>query len=94
VTDIKNPKLLWAKGMLFLLIGLVSSTLLFLEMPSLKVAFLLHGREKRTANRYTTISGGPSRTSWTSRSMAPSGVWIVSRYLPRNPRRRSGLRGP
>jgi hypothetical protein len=41
VTDIKNPKLLWAKGLLFLLIGLVSSTLLFLEEPSLRVAFLL-----------------------------------------------------
>jgi hypothetical protein len=41
VTDIKNPKLLWAKGVLFLMIGLVSSTLLLLEEPSLRVAFLL-----------------------------------------------------
>ncbi len=41
MTDIKNPKLLWAKGALFLLIGLVSSTLLLLETRSLKVTFLL-----------------------------------------------------
>ncbi len=41
VTDIKNPKLLWAKGFLFLLIGLVSSTLLLLDTWSLKVAILL-----------------------------------------------------
>ena len=41
VTDIKNPKLLWAKGFLCLLIGLVSSTLLLLDTRSLKVAFLL-----------------------------------------------------
>ena len=41
MTDIKNPKLLWAKGALFLLISVVSSTLLLLETRSLKVAFLL-----------------------------------------------------
>lgn len=41
MTDIKSPKLLWAKGILFVLIGLVSGSLLLLEAPSLKVAFLL-----------------------------------------------------
>jgi len=41
LTDIKNPKLLWAKGFLFLLIGLVSSVLLLLEARSVKVAALL-----------------------------------------------------
>lgn len=41
MTDIKNPKLLWAKGTLFLLIGIVSSMLLLLDTLSLKVAFLL-----------------------------------------------------
>lgn len=35
MTDIKNPKLLWAKGTLFLLIGIVSSILLLLDTPSL-----------------------------------------------------------
>jgi len=41
VTDIKNTKLLWTKGVLFLLIGVVSSALLLLESPSLKVGLLL-----------------------------------------------------
>jgi hypothetical protein len=41
VTDIKNSKLLWTKGILFLLIGVVSSVLLLLESPSLKVGLLL-----------------------------------------------------
>ena len=41
MTDIKNTKLLWIKGVLFLLIGLVSCVLLLLEAASLKVALLL-----------------------------------------------------
>jgi len=41
VTDIKSPRLLWIKGILFLLIGVVSSVLLLLESPSLKVGLLL-----------------------------------------------------
>ncbi len=39
--DIKSPKLLWIKGSLFLLIGIVASGLLILEAPSLKVVLLL-----------------------------------------------------
>lgn len=41
MTDIKSVKLLWIKGGLFLLIGMVASVLLWLESPSLKVALLL-----------------------------------------------------
>ncbi len=41
MTDIKNVKLLWTKCALFLLIGVVSSVLLLLEAPSLKVGLLL-----------------------------------------------------
>jgi hypothetical protein len=41
VTDIQNTRLLWTKGVLFLLIGVVSGGLLLWEAPSLKVAFLL-----------------------------------------------------
>ena len=39
--DIKNPRLLWLKGILFLLIGVVSSVLLILEMPTLRTVVLL-----------------------------------------------------
>ena len=41
MADITNPKLIYAKGFLFLLCGLVASGLLLLEAPTLKVAFLL-----------------------------------------------------
>jgi len=39
--DITNPKLLWAKGLLFLLLALGASLLLVIEAASLKVAALL-----------------------------------------------------
>ncbi len=39
--DIKNPWLLYVKGFLFVVIGLLASVGVFLEHPSLKVAVLL-----------------------------------------------------
>lgn len=41
MTDITSPKLLWIKGILFVILALIASTMLILEMPSLKVAALL-----------------------------------------------------
>lgn len=41
MADITNPKLLYFKGGLFLLLGALASTLLLLEHPSLYVAVLL-----------------------------------------------------
>lgn len=39
--DIKNPTLLYAKGVLFLFTGLFSATLLLIENPTLLTAFLM-----------------------------------------------------
>ena len=39
--DIKNPKLLWTKGILFLVLAIAASALLLVEAPSVKVAVLL-----------------------------------------------------
>ena len=39
--DIKSTKLLWIKGGFFLVIGILSSVLLLVESPSLKVGLLL-----------------------------------------------------
>ncbi len=39
--DIRNPKLLHLKGLLFLLLGCLASALLIFENPSIKVALLL-----------------------------------------------------
>lgn len=41
MNDITNPKLLYAKGLLFLLGGVLAGGLLIAEHPSLRVAFLL-----------------------------------------------------
>lgn len=41
MADLKNPKLIYMKGFLFLLIGLAASVLLLIETPRLKVALLL-----------------------------------------------------
>ena len=41
MTDITNPKLLWTKGILFLVLALAASALLLIEAASVKVAALL-----------------------------------------------------
>jgi hypothetical protein len=41
MSDIKNQNVIWAKGMLFLFLGLLTSILLVLEAPSLKTVLLL-----------------------------------------------------
>ena len=39
--DLQSSKLIWLKGWLFLLLGIASAALVFLEAPSLKVGALL-----------------------------------------------------
>jgi GNAT superfamily N-acetyltransferase len=41
MTDLKNPSLIWAKGILFLLLAMVAAILLLVEAPGLKNAALL-----------------------------------------------------
>lgn len=41
MADIKNQNVIWAKGMLFLFLGLLTSLLLVLEAPTVKVVLLL-----------------------------------------------------
>lgn len=41
MTDITNPRLLYAKGALFVLGGLIASGLILLEHPTVRVALLL-----------------------------------------------------
>ena len=41
MTDITNPRLLWAKGILFLVLALIASAILIMETASLRVAVLL-----------------------------------------------------
>jgi hypothetical protein len=39
--DLKNPKLIWLKGMVFLFIGVAASALLLIESPTVRVGILL-----------------------------------------------------
>jgi hypothetical protein len=39
--DLTNPKLIYLKGLLFLLTGLIACAIILLEYPSLKLALLL-----------------------------------------------------
>ncbi len=39
--DLRNPKLIWLKGILFLVIGLTAAGLLWLDAPTWKTALLL-----------------------------------------------------
>ncbi len=41
MADLRNPVAIIAKGILFLLLGLLAAALLLVEIPTLKVAFLL-----------------------------------------------------
>ena len=41
MADLKNPRVIWAKGILFLLLGLLASAMLLAHSPSLRVAVLL-----------------------------------------------------
>jgi len=41
MTDLKNPKWIWIKGWLFLLMGIAAATLVLLESPSFRNALYL-----------------------------------------------------
>jgi hypothetical protein len=41
MSDIRNPKLLYVKAVLFLILGATASTILLIEHPSIRVALLL-----------------------------------------------------
>lgn len=41
MTDITNPTVIWVKGFLFLVLGLVASVLLLIRAPTVTVALLL-----------------------------------------------------
>jgi hypothetical protein len=41
MADIKSPRLLYAKGILFLVLGVAASSLLLVEVPTVRIAVLL-----------------------------------------------------
>jgi hypothetical protein len=41
MADLKNPAIIWTKGFLFLVLGLLASVLLVLQAPSVTIVLLL-----------------------------------------------------
>ena len=41
MNDLQNPRLIYAKGVIFLLMGFLAALMLLVEVPTLKGAFLL-----------------------------------------------------
>ncbi|WP_372722434.1 hypothetical protein [Novipirellula sp.] len=41
MADLKNPKVIWAKGILFLFLGILASAILIANAPTLQVVVLL-----------------------------------------------------
>ena len=81
MTDITNPRLLYFKGVLFLLGGLVAGILLVLEHPSVKVALLLAVAVWCFARAYYFAFYVIER--YVDPSYKFAGLWSFARYLLR-----------
>jgi hypothetical protein len=81
MTDITNARLLYFKGALFLLGGLVAGVLLVLEHPSVKVALLLAAAVWCFARAYYFAFYVIER--YVDPSYKFAGLWLFVRYLAR-----------
>ena len=79
MTDLKNPKLIYLKGFSFLFIGLLSSALLILEHPTIKVAFLLAVAVWAFARLYYFMFYVIEH--YVDPGFRFSGLWSFARYL-------------
>ena len=84
MADIRNPKLLYLKGLLFLFVGLLASTILLLEHPSWWVAFLLALAVWAFARAYYFAFYVIER--YIDRGYKFAGLWSLVRYLARRRR--------
>ena len=85
MTDITNPKLIYAKGVLFLLGGVLASALLIAERPSVKVAVLLGVAVWCFARAYYFAFYVIEH--YVDKSYLFSGLWSFGVYLLRRSRR-------
>lgn len=79
--DIKNPRLLYGKGLLFLLGGILASLLILMEQPTAKVAVLLGLAIWCFARAYYFAFYVIGR--YIDPSYRFSGLWSLLRYLLR-----------
>ena len=88
MTDITNAKLIIFKGFLFLIVGLLSSVLIILEYPTLKVALLLIIAIWSFARFY--YFSFYVIEHYVDSSYKFSGLWSFAQYLIRRKRRCEG----
>jgi hypothetical protein len=92
MTDITDPRLLYFKGLLFLLGGLVAAILLVLEHPSVKVALLLAAAVWCFARAYYFAFYVMER--YVDPSYKFAGLCSLARYLARKRSREAQAREP
>ena len=90
MADLTNPKLIYAKGVLFLLAGLLASVLLVIEHPTLKVVLLLAVAVWSFARFYYFAFYVVEH--YTDPGYRFAGLWSFARYLVRRGGR--GRRAP
>jgi hypothetical protein len=84
MADITNPRLIYLKGFLFLLTGLLASALLLAESPTLKVALLLAVAVWCFARFYYFMFYVIEH--YVDPGYRFAGVWSFARYLMRRKR--------
>jgi hypothetical protein len=87
MADIKNPRLLYAKGALFVLGGIMAAGLILVDRPTIKVALLLAIAIWCFARAYYFVFYVIEHYADPSYKFA--GLWSFVSYLLRN-RRRGG----
>jgi hypothetical protein len=79
MADLRNPKLLYLKGLLFLLLGAAASAAVWLEQPTAKTAILLAVAIWAFARAYYFAFYVVER--YVDDSYRFSGLWSFARYL-------------
>jgi hypothetical protein len=88
MTDIKSPRLLYAKGALFVLGGIMASGLIFVECPSFKIAALLAIAVWCFARAYYFAFYVVEH--YVDPSYKFASLWSFARYVLRTDRERGG----
>jgi hypothetical protein len=83
--DLTDPRWIKFKGVLFLVVGLFASTLLILEVPTLKVALLLVIAIWCFARAYYFAFYVIEK--YVDPGFRYSGLWSALKYLSRRPRK-------
>src|SRR5687768_8811116 len=85
--DLTNSRAMYAKGVMFVLIGVISSALLILEKPTLKVALLLALAIWGFARAYYFAFYVIEK--YVDPGYRFAGLWAFTRYLMTRPRDKS-----